>query len=714
MINAGKRLYEFGKFRVDCEERVLLRDGEAVPLPPRVFDTLLLLVRNSGRALEKDALMKELWPDTFVEEVNLAQHISLLRKALGESATEHQYIETIPRRGYRFLAKVSEVVDDGNQSDTGTLQHSRREPFSVKAILAMGLFASGFVVALLLVWTKPLVDRPKAHAISAADYVQITNFTDSAVQPALSPDGKMLAFIRGNGTFITPGDVYAKLLPTGQPVALTHDAKLKLAPAFSAAGVDVAYTVLDTDTRRGAFDTWVVPALGGEPRLMWANATGLSWIPGRRMLFSEVLTGMHMALSTAADDRSGSRHIYTPRHERGMAHFSYLAPDGQWVLVVEMDHNGDWLPCRVVPFDGSSEGRQVGPPGRCTAAGWSPDGRGMYFSVATGDNSHIWYQRWPSGYPEQLTFGPTEEGGLAIAPDGRSLITSIGMRQSEIWIHDTNGDREISSEGYASSPEFSSDGKTLYWLRRESINTDAELWSMDLSSWKSQPALPGAAMEWFDISADGKQVVFAPRGEPGKSQIWIAPLNRFLPPRRVASFRADSPFFGSQGEVIFRAVEEKASFLEAVKLTGEGHRRIIPDTIIFLYDVSPDGRYAVVRVPIAGENTSIAAVAVPLQGGPLVRICSGSGTVRWSADGRFLYISEVSGRKASRTLILPIPPGEQLPKLPLGGILSFEDGAALAGARVIGQSSMTPGPEPSTYAYTKTTVHRNLFRIPLH
>ena len=119
MINAGKRWYEFCKFRVDCGERVLLRDGEAVPLPPRVFDTLLLLVRNSGRALEKDALMKELWPDTFVEEVNLAQHISLLRKALGESATEHQYIETIPRRGYRFLAKVSEVVDDGNQSDTG-------------------------------------------------------------------------------------------------------------------------------------------------------------------------------------------------------------------------------------------------------------------------------------------------------------------------------------------------------------------------------------------------------------------------------------------------------------------------------------------------------------------------------------------------------------------------------------------------------------------
>src|SRR6266571_5006256 len=111
MINGQRRLYEFGKFRVDSEERLLLRNGEAVPLPPRVFDTLLLLVRNSGRALDKDALMKELWPDTFVEEVNLAQHISLLRKALGESPTEPQYIETIPRRGYRFLAKVAAIAD---------------------------------------------------------------------------------------------------------------------------------------------------------------------------------------------------------------------------------------------------------------------------------------------------------------------------------------------------------------------------------------------------------------------------------------------------------------------------------------------------------------------------------------------------------------------------------------------------------------------------
>jgi Tol biopolymer transport system component len=582
---------------------------------------------------------------------------------------------------------------------------SRTKPLSTGALIALAFFACGFVAALLLIRSKP-------RTISSAEYVPITNFTDSAVQPALSPDGKMLAFIRGGGTFITAGEVYAKLLPSGEPVALTHDARYnKFGPAFSSDGVRIAYTAIDQ--KRTSFDTWIVPALGGEARLMWPNATGLSWIPGRRILFSEVLTGMHMTLSTAADDRSGTRHIYTPRHERGMAHFSYLSPDGQRVLLVEMDHNGDWMPCRVVPFDGSSEGRQVGPAGRCTAGGWSPDGRWMYFSVAAGGNFHIWRQRWPSGEPEQITFGPTEEEGVAIAPDGRSLITSVGMRQSAIWIHDGSGDREVSSEGFSSSPKFSSDGKTLYWLRRESIGADAELWAMDLASGKSGPMLPGFGMDAYDISADGKLIVFATSKDRGISQIWLASLNRLERPRQVTSSRTDSPFFESQGELIFRAVEEKASYLERIKPGGEGRGRVIPGTIIFLYDVSPDGRWAVVRIPVTGEEITIAAVAVPLQGGPPVRICPGSGLVQWARDGRLLYIAEVSGKKTNRTLVLPIAPGKGLPELPAGGIRSFEEGAALPGARVIARAGLAPGPDPSAYAYTKTTVHRNLFRIPL-
>jgi len=112
MEEHAKRCFEFGPFRVDPAERVLLREGESVALTSKLFDILLLLVENSGRVVEKDRLMHEVWPDTFVEEGNLTQNISVLRKALKDDG--HQYIQTVPRRGYRFVGHVRGVVDESD------------------------------------------------------------------------------------------------------------------------------------------------------------------------------------------------------------------------------------------------------------------------------------------------------------------------------------------------------------------------------------------------------------------------------------------------------------------------------------------------------------------------------------------------------------------------------------------------------------------------
>jgi DNA-binding winged helix-turn-helix (wHTH) protein/TolB-like protein/tetratricopeptide (TPR) repeat protein len=108
--------YQFGSFRIDRGGRVLLHDGEPVSLPPKVYDTLLALVMHSGQIVEKEELMRAVWPDTFVEEANLTVNISALRKALGEGDPEHHYIETVPRRGYRFVSPVTEVKNDSADS----------------------------------------------------------------------------------------------------------------------------------------------------------------------------------------------------------------------------------------------------------------------------------------------------------------------------------------------------------------------------------------------------------------------------------------------------------------------------------------------------------------------------------------------------------------------------------------------------------------------
>jgi DNA-binding winged helix-turn-helix (wHTH) protein/pimeloyl-ACP methyl ester carboxylesterase/class 3 adenylate cyclase len=110
-----KRIYEFGPFQLDAAERLLLRGGDPVQVTPKAFDTLLVLIESSGHVLEKEEMMRLIWPDTFVEDANLAVNISQLRKALGEREGGGQYIETVPRRGYRFTSSVRELIHDTSE-----------------------------------------------------------------------------------------------------------------------------------------------------------------------------------------------------------------------------------------------------------------------------------------------------------------------------------------------------------------------------------------------------------------------------------------------------------------------------------------------------------------------------------------------------------------------------------------------------------------------
>ena len=137
------------------------------------------------------------------------------------------------------------------------------------------------LLALTLMIGGILSLRSMRPSRSDLNYTQLTNFTDSAVSPALSPDGKMLAFIRSDKWFLTPDQIYVKLLPNGEPVQLTHDSRQKYGPAFSPDGSRIVYTVVP-------WSTYVVSPLGGEPTLLLANSSGVTWLDQRRILFSEV------------------------------------------------------------------------------------------------------------------------------------------------------------------------------------------------------------------------------------------------------------------------------------------------------------------------------------------------------------------------------------------------------------------------------------------
>ncbi len=574
------------------------------------------------------------------------------------------------------------------------------------ALLVLGLAA--------WLYLRSKVTDPQPPIPNPSSFTQLTSFTDSAVGPALSPDGKMLAFYRSSSLFGTTSDIWLKLLPNGEPVQITHDSHLKYDIAFSPGGDRIAYTVFPNVSR--LFQTYIVSTLGGDSQLFLPNSAGLSWLDNGHLLFSQIKTGIHLGLVTSKPDRSDLREIYFPAHERGMVHYSYPSPDKKWVLLAEMI--SDFRPCRVVPFSGESPGRQVGPDGACTSAAWSPDGKWMYMSVLVAGRNHLWRQRFPNGPPEQITSGSTEEGGIAMAPDGRSLITSIFTRQNAVWIHDSHGDRALSTEGYAEGtpPVFSRDGQRLYYLlRRNSLESPAELWRADLVTGKSEIVLSGVSISDYDIAGDEKEIVFSTQPPGQLSQTWIAPLDRSAPPRRIAANGERLPHFGSHNEIVFRLTDGQAYYIGAMARDGTGRRKALPRPILNFDSVSHDRRF-VAASAVVPNVTPPPTLIFPLDGGPAIQICGGLCSPTWSPDGRYLYLKMAQKSDLGvnvRTVAIPIPPGDTLPRLPPQAAQDVTQWAKVPGVKIIEHVNIAPGPTPSVYAYIKPSVHANLFRIVL-
>ncbi|HEY6346725.1 MAG TPA: protein kinase [Bryobacteraceae bacterium] len=594
--------------------------------------------------------------------------------------------------------------------------HEARRGWNRWAVVAAATAATAALAIGGALWLRNPAPRPTDQA----QWVQLTKFSDSVTQPALSPDGRMLAFLRGVSTFIGPSEVYVKILPDGEPVQLTHDNTAKMTPAFSRDGSRIAYTTLSPDF---SWDTWTVPVLGGEPQPMLKNASGLTWTGPRQVMFSEIRMGVHMGIDAAEESRLNQRGIYLPENQPSMAHRSYLSPDGRWVLLAEMDADHLWEPCRVVPSDGSSEGHKVGPlGGGCTVAAWSPDGKWMYFTSNAVADNHIWRQRFPDGKVEQITAGPTEEEGIAITPDGRSLITSVALQNAALWVHDGKGERQVSLEGNAADPQFTPDGrKLLYRVVKEPpsefqfFKDAGEVRVADLDSGRSEPLAPGFQALYCNFSLDGRQVVMEIEDAQGKPRLWLAPLDRSSPPRQIPNVEGRTPIFGPGGEIFFRHVEGKpgmmgtTGFIYRVHPDGSGLRKAIEPAVLLWGRVSPDGQWAVGWGPLPGDGPP-AVQAWPLNGAPPLHI-AGTMYTFWSGDRRSLFMySNTIG--IGKTYVVPLRPDEVFPPIPKGGFTSEEELARLPGAKRIDAVAF-PGPSSDIYAFYRGATQRNLYRIPL-
>ena len=715
-----QRQYRFGDFVLDLQGGFLRRNGQEVPLRPKAFDVLKYLLLHNARLVPKNELVDAVWPNTAVTDNSLSQCLFEVRRALDDEA--QMVIRTVARRGYVFDAPVSVVFADVDHSDleivstlkSGAAVRTARPAWQSVAGLLLVLAGIGAVFALR---------RAKPTSPAAELPVQLTDFNDSAVFPSLSHDGRMLTFVRPGyfGEVGAPhGQLYVKVLPNGPLIQLTRDNVPKAVPVFSSDDSRIVYTTVTSGLQ---WDSWQVPVLGGTPQPFLPNASGVAWLDERHLVYSTIMAGIHMGIATSTESRSAYREIYFPSREDGMAHRSAPSPDGKSLLVVEMN-GGTWLPCRLVAVDGSSASRPVGPQeSQCTSASWSPDGRWMYFSSNAGGAYHVWRQRYPDGAPEQVSFGPTEQEGTAIAPDGKYLITSMGLQQASIWLHDTGGDRQLTDEGYATQPTVLPSGTRMLYLVRTKLSrglASGELWSMDLRSGNRERALPGLVMANYSLSQDGSKVVFTSAGTERSDGIWIAPLDRRSAPRQLVRGTDIRAFYGGPGEIVYMGEDRH---LYRMNEDSSGTEMISPDPVDYLSTVSPDGRWAVAILPQASNGVGTTSLwFMSLRGEKSFEVCNdacsvgprsflGAPPFAWSTDGKRLFVNLVYfGKSTQRTVVLPYRSGASPETLWPKGLQVEKDIAANPGAKVINAARTSPASD-AAYVYSRSSTQSNLYRV---
>jgi eukaryotic-like serine/threonine-protein kinase len=701
LFSFGAVLYEMatGKQAFSGNTAALIHDAILNREPSGLSETKAAKQTNAGT--EKTPIGKVTFPGFPGDGL---KHI--LRKALEKDRRLRYQSATEMRADLERLKRDTESGRVATASEEGSSGVGGKWIWVGAGIAALALIG--------VVGTILYLRQAGNGKVETGKWEQLTFFTDSAVYPALSPDGRMMTYLRGESTFMGPGDVYVQMLPTGDPVQLTHDHKTKLSPAFSPDGTKIAYSTVDP------WDIWEVGVLGGEPQLMLRNASSLTWIEGgKRLLFSEITGGLHMVLVTTDEGRGQRREVYVPPAERGMVHHSYLSPDGKWVLMVQMNAQGKLTQCQVAPFDGSGKVELVGPAGgECRGGAWSPDGKWVYVSAEKDGEFHIWRQRFPDGELEQVTSGPTQEEGLAMANDGKSLITSVGTTDTSIWIHEKQGDRQISSEGDAAMSTFSTDGTKLYYLKRSGRNPKSELWRINLNNGENERLVPGYGVDAagdtsnYSVSHDDKLVAFAMRDENGISHLWIAPTDRRSSPKKLASTEnEDSPQWLPDGELIYRVARGGKSYVYKRSIGGGEGKAVMEQPILELSAVSPDGKWVAAAVtdnedvehPVRMAAFSVAGGETP------VTLCRMICRVSWDAGGAHLLMNLFDGDRGF-AYFLPTEKGVELPKMGPGGVSTIEEGNKLVKAGAV-QEYVDSAMTPEVYSFSRTRVRRNLYRI---
>lgn len=705
MSLSDNNLYEFGNFRIDLSERALWFEGEPVALAPKVAETLCLLVKNPGRLMTKTNLMDEIWADTFVEEKNLTQNISTLRKVFREKQKGEKFIETVPKRGYRFVAEVRPFVRE--KEEIFSVKHSQKTHITAEGYVSKeelaetvkeiaknmalqgepdeiqlkqtltresktsifpvsNLFLTILIFSILAVgtgvwtWQNDFLSFRRSAAFDDSrpilDFKRLTE-SGNVFFPAISPDKQFIAYIVGEKDMFS---IVLQNIETGSTTTIVAPENYEMrSPQFSNDGNYLYYAARDGQQESTVYKT---PIFGGTSQRIVTNVNqNFSISPdGEQLAFFRYNTNtkgrdLIVCRSDGSDERivteSGKKTVFQV-WETAPA----WSPDGKKIVTpvlnkLENDQPKNYF-IEINVADGIQKKLNAPAWKIALQAYWLADGAGLVALVQEKPEMplQLWHLAYPGGEAKPITNDDNNYTEFRLAPDSEFIIATKKRHPFNLQIFSIENPEKITEltdgtaikRGYMGI-DWTPDGKNLVYVQIEGL-TAGNIWKMDTETRKATQLTfdKGTSNQFPSVAPDGDSIVFS-SDRNGRRHIWQMNSDGTNLRQITTGTGEQHPRISPDGKWLFYA--ERKSLWKKPLAGGEPVRLLANAAPA---DVSPNGKNLVAGFYDANETkkNQWKQILVPLEEGGepeiLDFLSARMHSVRWNKEGTGIYFLSTS------------------------------------------------------------------------
>jgi Tol biopolymer transport system component/DNA-binding winged helix-turn-helix (wHTH) protein len=517
-----KQFYEFEDFRLDLTNKVLMRNGENIPITRKMFETLFVLVENADRLMEKDELMQRIWHDRFVEESNLTFNIKMLRKALGDAAGSPRFIETVPRRGYRFIARVKE---DGGQNN-----NFRPAPPQSAAIFKSSYLSAAVLLTLLLAslgltaWIWKGNSREATAPILAAGF-DSTKLSDTGkvYHAIISPNGQYVVYTNKVGSKESLWLRHLETANNTQIIPPSDDNYFGL--AFSNDGETIFFMRKSGDYVQ-PIAIYRIPLMGGVPTKVTDRSQGwISLSPDDKQIsfvrYDDNIPNYNRLMLVDSDGKN-EREIKVSEAPNAFWTNAF-SPDGKTVAAAYGHSRNASRQMGLVEIDiETSEQREL------TAEKffhikdlkWLPNKSGLIFSAShtINDKSRLWKLDYQTKKVSLISKDTLEYSGLSLTRNADVMVATTFTPDFHLYLQNSDNRQNFSRLTQARDKfTFAPDGKIVY---ATDTAGNEDIWIMDADGSHQRQLTTDKSLDFAPLVSPANSYIFYTSNRSGESQIW--------------------------------------------------------------------------------------------------------------------------------------------------------------------------------------------------